>query len=459
MTLKRQALNMDTLELKSCGSVASSFTSTSIQVPVDMSRVAGVILGGGQGSRLFPLTATRCKPAVRFCGKYRLIDVPLSNCINSHIHKIFVITQFLSSSLHRHLFQTYRFDRFSSGFLEILSAEQRPSANMWFQGTADAVRQNLEYLVETPVDYFLILSGDQLYNMDFSHMVRFAKATDADLVLSVLPVGPEEARRMGILKVDHEDWITEFYEKPEKKSVLDQLECLPSVLHRTGVSPASNRCYLGSMGIYLFKREALFKLLKTDVREDFGKHLIPTKVQEGGVAAYIYDGYWEDIGTIKSFYHANLAMTQPTPAFRCYDEGNPVYCYNTNLPAPKVFQTYITNSILCEGAIVQADEVSHSILGPRSVAKRGCLIRDSYVMGNDFYQAPFRHLDRCPRELVIGEDCIIQKAIIDKNVCIGDGVKLVNKDNLSHYDGEHIYIRDGIIVVTRGAHVPNGFVL
>lgn len=427
-------------------------------IPIDMNRVASIILGGGQGTRLFPLTMTRCKPAISFGGKYRLIDIPMSNSINSGCLKIFIITQFLSSSLHQHIFKTYRLGTFSSGFIELLPAEEKPKKTGWFQGPADAVRQNVDYFIETPVDYFLILSGDQLYNMNFQNMIRYAKYTDADLVVAALPVNEHDAQRMGLLKVDDKNFVTDFYEKPQEIKVLDRFRMTSSNLLKAGLKISPDRHYLGSMGIYLFKREALLELLTQDAREDFGKHLIPTKVKQGSVAAYLYDGYWEDIGTIESFYNANIALTKSYPSFNWYDEDNPIFATPANLPGPKIFNSHIYHSIICEGSLVEADEISNSILGPRSVIKKGSLIKDSYIMGNDFYCPPIP-TDRLPNELYIGENCTIRHAIIDKHVHIGNGVQLVNKNQLTHYNSDDIYIRDGIIIVTRGACVPDGFIL
>jgi glucose-1-phosphate adenylyltransferase len=422
-----------------------------------MSRVAAIILGGGAGTRLFPLTLTRCKPAISFGGRYRLIDVPISNSINSGCHKIFVITQFLSSSLHQHIFRTYRHDIFNSGFLELLSAEQKPSRRGWFEGTADAVRQNIEYFLEIPVDYFLILSGDQLYTMDYREMVDFAKETDADAVVATLPVSKKDCSRMGIMKIDRNQMITDFIEKPQDDKVIESMRIDPAT--RAGIAncnPENN--YLASMGIYLFKREVLLNLLAEDPREDFGKHLLPTIISKGKVGAYVFNGYWEDIGTIDSFYHANIALTAATPQFDCYDEAYPIYATRHNLPGPKVFNAQVTNSILCEGSIVDAAEISRTILGPRTIVKEKTIIRDSYVMGNDYFTPPIE-TDRLPQQLHIGRNCLIRKAIIDKNACIGDNVQLTNEHDLTHYDGQHVSIRDGVIIVPRGATVPDGFIL
>lgn len=420
--------------------------------PINMNRVASIILGGGQGTRLFPLTLTRCKPAISFGGRYRLIDVPISNSINSGCQKIFIVTQFLSSSLHQHIFKTYHRDTFSSGFIELLPAEQRVRGSGWFQGTADAVRQNIDYFIETPVDYFLILSGDQLYNMDFQKMLRFAKQSNADLVIAALPISKDDAKRMGVLQVDDNSLITNFLEKPQEQAALEMFRVSPEI------APDAKRCYLGSMGIYLFKREALLKLLHQDSREDFGKHLIPTKVAEGKTAAYVHDGYWEDIGTIESFYQANMALTGANPAFNCYDEANPIFASPYNLPGPKIYNTKVSNAIICEGAIVEAEEVTNSILGPRAMIKKGTVIRDSYIMGNDHYTPPIR-TERLPEKLLIGENCLISKAIVDKHAFIGNGVQLINKEKHRDYDGDNVYVRDGIIIVPRGASLPDGFIL
>lgn len=425
----------------------------------EMRSVASIILGGGEGTRLHPLTLTRCKPAITFGGKYRLIDVPISNSIHSNCYKIFVLTQFLSSSLHHHIFQTYMQGGRTAGMIEVLTAEQKPTQKAWYQGTADAVRQNIDYLLESPVEYFLILSGDQLYNLNFQEMFTFAKETDADVIVASLPVNAQDATRLGILKVNENNFITDFYEKPEKKGILDKLRSPSQVIERAGVPSDSKRNYLGSMGIYLFKRKALADVLMQDPREDFGKHLIPTLVQQGRAAAYLYEGYWEDIGTIEAFYQANMALTDPKPKFSFHNEARPVFTCRYDLPPAKFLDTQIKQTILCEGAIVDADEISHSILGPRSVVHKGAIIRDSFLMGNDYYASPFMDHQSLPPEPHIGENCILIRTIVDKNVTIGKGVQLINKQKLTHYDGDHVFIRDGIIIVSRGASIPDGFIL
>lgn len=425
----------------------------------DMRNVASIILGGGEGTRLYPLTLTRCKPAINFGGKYRLIDVPVSNSIHANCYKIFVLTQFLSSSLHHHIFQTYLQNGKMSNQIEILTAEQKPTHKSWYQGTADAVRQNLDYLLECPVDFFLILSGDQLYNIDFCEMMQFAREKDADLTIATLPVPAQEASRLGILKIDSQSLITDFYEKPQDKAILQKLRTPSDILNKLGVNVSNRRNYLGSMGIYLFKRKALIDLLVQDSREDFGKHLIPTKVQTGKTAAFIYDGYWEDIGTVQTFYEANIALTTNNPPFNFHNEKKPIFSNHYDLPPARFNQTVIKQSILCEGCIVEGNQIESSILGPRTVIQKGCLIRNSYVMGNDYYTSTVTDHQRLPTQPRIGENSFIKRAIVDKNAFIGKDVQLVNKQNLTHYNGENIYIRDGIIVVPRGATIADGFIL
>ncbi|MDF2550295.1 MAG: glgC [Chlamydiales bacterium] len=424
---------------------------------IDMSRVATIILGGGQGSRLYPLTATRCKPAVSFLGKYNIIDFPISNALNSHIQRIFIVTQFLSASLHRHIFKTYPPHSFSSGFIEVLAAEEKPTKRAWFQGTADAVRQNLEYFLETPADYFLILSGDQIYHLDFREMVHHAQVTQADLTVACLPISGQDAQRMGIMAVDEHLNITRFVEKPQDPEVLAEFALDSEALQNIGNAADSEKKWLGSMGIYLFKRQALFDLLEQDLREDFGKHLIPTKVKQGSVTAFPHQGYWEDIGTIESFYQANLAQTKAYPQFSLYDEANPIYSCRATLPPAKIYGTKVTDSIISEGCIVEGKEVTNSILGPRTVVHSGAVIQDSYIMGNDFYRPTMHNLDHLPSHLDIGKNTIIKKAIIDRNVKIGNNVELVNKQNLDNHHVGHIHVRDGVIIVPRGSEIPDGF--
>lgn len=424
----------------------------------EMKPIASIILGGGEGTRLFPLTLTRCKPAICFGGKYRLIDIPISQSIHAHCYKTFVLTQFLSSSLHHHIFQTYLQGNRGSESIEVITAEQKPSKKLWFQGTADAVRQNIDYLLECPVEYFLILSGDQLYDIDFSDMFNFARESDADMVIAALPVNENEAKRLGILKINSNREITHFHEKPQKKSILEELKT-PSEWIRNFSSDEKTDCnYIGSMGIYLFKRKALVDLLLEDSRADFGKHLIPTQLNRGKAAAFIYNGYWEDVGTIQSFYNANMALVNPQSAFTLNNEKRPIFSYRYDLPPSQFVNCCVNTSIICDGNILEADEISHSILGPRSVVRNGSIIRNSYLMGNDYYQSHVKDHHRMPIYPEIGENCIISHAIIDKNVSIGKKSQLINKKKLINYDGENFFVRDGIIIVPRGATLPEGFI-
>jgi glucose-1-phosphate adenylyltransferase len=441
------------LKLKTSLSFEKKFHSS------DMKTVASIILGGGEGTRLYPLTLTKCKPAVNFGGKYRIIDVPLSHSIHANCDKIFVLTQFLSSSLHKHIYQTYMQNGKTNKPIEILTAEQKPTNKSWYQGTADAVRQNLDYLLEFPADYFLILSGDQLYNLDFCDMLHFAKETDADVTIAALPVHAEEASRLGILKINSNNFITDFFEKPQDRDILLKLQTPPGILNNLGISTTSRANYLGSMGIYLFKRRALIDLLLQDPREDFGKHLIPTKVQSGQAAAFIYNGYWEDIGTLQTFYEANMALTKPNAPFNFLNEKKPIFFHQCTLPPTQFTETKIKHSIINEGCMIEAHEISGSVIGLRTTIAKNSVIKDSYLMGNDYYTSNVTDHPRLPLQPKIGENCLITRSIIDKNVSIGNHVQLVNKQKLRHYNGDNIYIRDGIIVVPRGATIPNGFIL
>lgn len=424
---------------------------------VDMSRTASIILGGGQGKRLFPLTQVCCKPAIPIAGRYKIIDISISNAINSGCSNIFIITQFLSSSLHSHLFKSYRSSIFKNVSLQLLAAEQKPTKSAWFEGTADAVRQNIEYLLDLPVDYFLILSGDQLYSMDYKEMMRVAKQTDADVVIAALPIEEHDCHRMGLLQVNDSNMITDFIEKPSDAELL--LRMRMSAASKKRISGIKNSCHhLASMGIYLFKRDVLLNILNEDCREDFGKHLLPTLIERGNSAAYLFDGYWEDIGTIEAFYRTNMALTTQNPRFNFYEEINPVFAERHNLPGPKIENTLIKNSIICEGCVINAKKVSGSILGPRTVVKQGSIISDSYVMGNDFYKSPIT-TNRLPMALTIGENSIIAKSIIDRNVCIGNNVRLTNEQELVNYDSKGVHIRDGIIIVSKGTTIPDDFIL
>ncbi len=409
-------------------------------------KIAAIVLAGGEGTRLYPLTLHRCKPNVCFGGKYRLIDVPISNSINSQIHQIFVISQHFAAGLQKHLLSSYAHQSLQRGNLEVLCPEETADGIKRFLGTADAVRKNIEHLQKVPAEYFLILSGDQLYNLDLIEMVEFARQKNADLVIAALPIKEKEAKRMGLLKISEENKVTDFFEKPQDQIILDAFRFNKDNKKAPSV-------YLGSMGIYVFRKESLIKLLKEE-GHDFGKDLIPKKIKEHNSFAFIYDGYWEDIGTIASYYEANLALTSQANCLNLYDLWNPIYGTQKPLPSALIKGTKIASSIISQGCIIEAEEISHSLIGIRSRIGANTKIKDSIVIGDYSEQSqdeisPFQ----------IGKNCLIEKTIIDEDVTIGNGVHLINKQKLTHYDGDGIFIRDGIIVVSSGTVLPDGFTL
>lgn len=422
-------------------------------------RIATVVLAGGQGTRLFPLTLNHCKPAVFFGGNYRLIDIPISNSLNSDMRHIFVIAQYLSTELHHHLSQTYQFDTFHPGSLDFLTPTEFPNKEKnWFQGTADAVRKTLTNLLKSPADYFLILSGDQLYNINFQKMLEFAVEKKADLTVASLPIEEKNAKRLGLLKIDDDSKIIDFAEKPKESSVLQQF-ALPKPFYKKWNLPNNfEKKYLGSMGIYIFKRDILATLLKEDDREDFGKHLIPTQIKKGNSYAFVYDGYWEDIGTISSFYEANLALTKNKQGLNTYDEINPIFSRLCHLPGPRVRDCRITDSIICDGSIIFASEISNSIIGLRSHIQKGSIIKKSILAPNHYYYRP-ENLKYLPEDFGVGQNCHIENAIIDEHVKIGNNVKLINQKNLDTFDSKDVYIRDGIIIVPANTHIPDNYIL
>ncbi|MDH6100900.1 glucose-1-phosphate adenylyltransferase [Anabaenopsis sp. FSS-46] len=429
-----------------------------------MKKVLAIILGGGAGTRLYPLTKLRAKPAVPVAGKYRLIDIPVSNCINSEIYKIYVLTQFNSTSLNRHIARTYNFTGFNEGFVEVLAAQQTPENPNWFQGTADAVRQYLWQLEEWDAEDYLILSGDHLYRMDYRQFIQRHKETNADITLSVIPIDKSRASDFGLMKIDQSGRVIDFSEKP-KGEALDKMQVDTTVL---GLSPdqAELQPYIASMGIYVFKKDVLIKLLKESLeRTDFGKEIIPDASKDYNVQAYLFDDYWEDIGTIDAFYHANLALTkQPLPPFSFYDEEAPIYTRARYLPPSKLLNCTVTESIIGEGCILKDCRIQHSVLGVRSRIESGCVIEESLLMGADFYQ-PFVerqcNLDKGNIPVGIGTDTIIRRAIVDKNARIGHDVKIINKDNVQEAERENqgFYIRSGIIVVMKNAVIPDGTII
>ncbi|NCJ06581.1 glucose-1-phosphate adenylyltransferase [Synechococcales cyanobacterium C] len=430
-----------------------------------MKNVLAIILGGGAGTRLYPLTKQRAKPAVPLAGKYRLIDIPISNCINSEITKIYVLTQFNSASLNRHISRTYNFAGFDEGFVEILAAQQTPENPNWFQGTADAVRQYLWMFQEwAGIEEFLILSGDHLYRMDYFDFVQRHRDMNADITLSVIPIDLARASSFGLMKIDAGGRVVDFCEKPQGAE-LDRMQVDTSSLG-LNAEEAKQKPFIASMGIYVFKKEVLFDLLRNSPDStDFGKEIIPASSGDYNVRAYLFDDYWEDIGTIESFFEANLALTQqPKPPFSFYQEEAPIYTRSRYLPPSKILDCRITESMISEGCILKECQIHHSVLGVRSRVETGCVVENTLLMGADYYQ-PFAEQtaqDSAPKVPVgIGRDTHIRRAIIDKNACIGRDVKILNKDNVEEADREDqgFYIRSGIVVILKNAVIADGTII
>ena len=425
--------------------------------------VVAVILGGGAGSRLFPLTGERSKPAVPLGGTYRLIDVPISNCINSAITQIFILTQYNSASLNRHISRTYRFSSFSTGFVEVLAAEQTRENPEWFQGTADAVRQMLPHLRDWRVDTLLILSGDHLYRMDYRKFLERHFTSGADLTISVVPCSPNDAVEFGLLKTSDDGAIVEFKEKP-KGDALESMRVDTTSFGLTAEESAS-RPFLASMGIYVFNYDRLVDLLKTDNSwVDFGREIIPAAISKYNVQAHLFKDYWEDIGTIRAFYEANLDLASPLPKFNFFDAGAPIYTRSRYLPPSKLHNCDIDNSMVSEGCILNGVKARRSIIGLRSRIDKGTDIEDSIVMGSDFFESITdiqSNLSSSKPHIGIGENTVIRRAIIDKNVRIGNNVSLVNREEVDNYDhpDRAYYIRDGIIIVPKSAVIPDNTVI
>ncbi|HZG40657.1 MAG TPA: glucose-1-phosphate adenylyltransferase [Nodosilinea sp.] len=428
-----------------------------------MKRVLGIVLGGGAGTRLYPLTKTRAKPAVPLGGKHRLIDIPISNCINSDISKIYVLTQFNSASLNEHISRAYSFSSFQQGFVEVLAAQQTPENLDWFQGTADAVRQYLWRFEDLNADEYLILSGDHLYRMDYRKFVRHHRETNADITLAVLPVDDTRASSFGLMKIDQSGRIIDFSEKP-KGDALHQMQVDTSALGLS-VEEAKEKPYIASMGIYLFKRDVMIDLLKKTEYTDFGKEIIPNSAKDYNIQAYLFNDYWEDIGTIESFFNANLALVkQPNPLFSFYDEGAPIYTRARYLPPTKYLKCDISESMVSEGCILKECSITNSVIGIRSRIESGCTITDSLIMGADYYQDNVERRSSCDSAAVplgIGANSTIHHAIIDKNARIGCNVQILNKDRVEEAEREEegFYIRSGIVTVLRGATIPDETVI
>ncbi|MEM9266870.1 MAG: glucose-1-phosphate adenylyltransferase [Cyanobacteria bacterium P01_F01_bin.13] len=428
-----------------------------------MKRVLSIILGGGAGTRLYPLTKFRAKPAVPLAGKYRLIDIPVSNCINSEILKIYVLTQFNSASLNRHITRAYNFSQFSDGFVEVLAAQQTPESPSWFQGTADAVRKYLWLFESWDVDEIIILSGDHLYRMDYGKFVQRHRDTGADITLSVVPVGYKVAPSFGLMKIDGSGRVVDFHEKPKG----DDLEAMKVDTTTLGLNPeqAQENPFIASMGIYVFNKQTLIDLLRRSPEQtDFGKEIIPGSARDYNVQAYLFDGYWEDIGTIEAFFNANLALTQqPRPPFNFYDEAAPIYTRARYLPPSKVLDSKITESIIGDGCIINKCSIHRTVIGLRQRIGANCEIENALLMGSDYYESSEsqQHLTRGKIPVGIGEGTIIKKAIVDKNARIGGNVKILNKENVQEAEREDLgfYIRSGIVVVLKNAVIPDGMII
>jgi glucose-1-phosphate adenylyltransferase len=424
--------------------------------------VISVILGGGVGKRLHPLTRQRAKPAVPLGGKYRLIDIPVSNCINSDINRIFILTQYNSASLNRHIARTYRFSPFTNGFVEVLAAEMTPESPDWFQGTADAVRQIFYHLEDHPGDTVLILSGDHLYRMDYRDFLARHEQTDADITISVTAARANEASEFGLLKIADTGRIIKFREKPTGEA----LESMRVDTTRLGLSAgeAAERPFLASMGIYIFRKELLKRLLMEEMAAaiDFGKEIIPRSLKDFNVQAHLFDGYWEDIGTIGAFYRANIEMTLPLPPFNFFDAEAPVYTRPRYLPGSKLLDCHIQSSIITEGCIINGATITDSVIGIRSRIEHGSRIEGVLMMGADEYQTIEEMQSDANRNhprIGIGRNCYLRRAIIDKNARIGSGVRIVNEQNLQEADGDGYFIRDGIVIIPKGGVIYDGAVI
>ncbi|MEP6663147.1 MAG: glucose-1-phosphate adenylyltransferase [Verrucomicrobiota bacterium] len=424
------------------------------------SKVLSVIMGGGQGSRLFPLTRDRAKPAVPLAGKYRLVDIPISNCINSNLRRIYLLTQFNSASLHRHISQSYKFDHFTGGFVEILAAEQTFEDTSWYQGTADAVRKNLNHFLNHDFDYLLILSGDQLYRMDFTQIIAQHIETAADVTIATIPMRRSEAQSLGIMQIDADRRITRFVEKPKEPAVLDSLRLERDWYARLEIESAEE-LFLASMGIYVFKREVLLKLLENDFT-DFGKHIIPGAITSHRVCSYVFQGYWEDIGTIRSFFDANLDLVSELPRFNFFDMSAPIFTRPRFLPASKINGAEINHAIISEGCIISHARITHSLVGVRSTVSEGCEMTRTIMMGCDYYESissiEQNQKKGAPR-IGIGKNTRIENAIIDKNARIGENCVISPQGKPENVDHELYYIRDGIVIIPKNGVIPHGTVL
>ena len=421
--------------------------------PGTLQRTLAIIMGGGAGTRLFPLTKDRAKPAVPLGGKYRIVDIPISNCLNSGLRSIYVLTQFNSMSLHRHIQASYKFDNFSRSFVDILAAQQTPAGSHWYQGTADAVRQNMRYFLESPFDYYLILSGDQLYRMDFRALLHQHIRLGADITLATKPVALRQASEFGIMQSGVDRRITRFVEKPTDEAILQEMKMSRELLGAIG-SSEDEELFQASMGIYVFNREVLIQSLQNDL-VDFGKHIIPLSIKDRHVSAFIFQGYWEDIGTVRAFYEANLDLTDVVPEYSFFEPEAPIYTHPRFLPGSKINGATLRQAIISDGCIISDAHLERCVVGIRSVIQSGATIRNSIVMGADYFE--LERTDPSQLPMGIGRNCVIDRAIIDKNARIADGVVITPEGKPPNLDAENYFIRDGIVVVPKNAVIPAGF--
>ena len=421
--------------------------------PGTIQRTLAIIMGGGAGTRLFPLTKDRAKPAVPLGGKYRIVDVPISNCLNSGLRSIYVLTQFNSMSLHRHIQDSYKFDNFSRSFVDILAAQQTPAGSQWYQGTADAVRQNMRYFLERPYDYYLILSGDQLYRMDFREILHQHIRLSADITLATKPVAKHQVSEFGIMRSDIDRRITGFIEKPADETALREMKMSRELLRSTG-SNEDEELFQASMGIYVFNRNVLIESLENDL-VDFGKHIIPMAIKDRHVSAFIFKGYWEDIGTIRAFYEANLDLTDVVPEYSFFEPESPIYTHPRFLPGSKINGATLRKAIVSDGCIISDAHLERCVVGIRSVIQSGATIRNSIVMGADYFE--LGQTDSSQPPIGIGRNCVSDRAIIDKNARISDGAVITPEGKPSNLDGDNYFIRDGIVVIPKNTVIPAGF--
>lgn len=417
-------------------------------------KVLSIILGGGQGSRLHPLTEERSKPAVPIAGKYRLVDIPISNCINSDIKRMFVLTQFNSASLNRHIKDTYHFSFFSSAFVDVLAAEQTPGNKGWFQGTADAVRQSMHHFLRHDFEYALILSGDQLYQMDYDKMIEAHEKSNAAISIATIPVSAKDATSFGILKANDENIVTSFIEKPDASLLPDWSSEVSDDMKKEG------RNYLASMGIYIFNRELLVELMNDQSTNDFGKEIIPQSIEKHKTLSYQYEGYWTDIGNIDSFFEANIGLTDNIPKFDLYDKTKRIYTHARMLPTTKIAGTTLVRTVIAEGCLIGAAKIEQSVIGIRSRIGKETTIIKTYMMGSDYYETLLEIEEKKIKILLgIGERCFIKNAILDKNCRIGDDVRINGGSHLQNTETDTYAIKDGIVVIKKGVTIPNGFVI